>query len=461
MTNDQIIRTPGGYAQMRLKKELHPIHLKVLNDLFMGKRSKVSFRAANNTGKTSSVITTAILYALEVNNSIVISTARVYRQVTKQLIPNLKGYRQLFPHWTFNDASIKINDIDQYIGFASDDSSKWQGFHYKPNQELLIIVDEAAGIPEDVYQAITRCNPTRLLICGSPLTCDGFWYKIETDPKLSKNYKHNHMSQYDCLEEHGYWMDPDIIKEYEEEWSFNKPFVESMVYGRFCEESTDGIISIFDIDACINSLVPRYSGNKHIFIDFAAGGDNNVIAYRNGNQVDILRVWKERDTMKTAHEIVNTLNALKDSDGINASQVTGDAGGLGLPIIHRIKELGWSINEFTGQSTPKNENYANAITEVWLEGAKRIKNKEVIFSNSIELKKQITTRRQLVTLKGKIALESKEDLRNRGISSPDLADAFFGALFEPNAGLLTTIRTISKNEDQERTRFRTMSSRFM
>jgi hypothetical protein len=45
---------------------------------------------------------------------------------------------------------------------------------------------------------------------------------------------------------------------------------------------------------------------------------------------------------------------------------------------------------------------------------------------------QLTTRKMFYDLKGRLRLESKDDLRSRGIKSPDRADAVAGAFAHGN-----------------------------
>lgn len=434
----KLMSTPVGYASMRLGKKLHPVHKDVITALFSGQKTKVSFRAANSVGKTTSVAAISILYAIEVLNANVVSTARVHKQVTKQLVPALKSYSHLFPKWQFNDTTIKVDGIDKYVGFTTNEDSRFQGYHKREDQPLLIIIDEAAGISEDIYKAaMTRCLPDYLLVMGSPLGPEGVFYSIETEPSLYKLFKHFKLSQPECLTKNGYWIDESTIQETIQQWSHSPEFVQSTVYAEFSVNTTDGIITLFDVNSCIEAMQIRSSGQRHVAIDFAAGGAETVISYRNGNQVDIIKAWKERETMQAAREIVDELNKLKESDGLRPSEVSGDADGMGLPIIHRIKELGWAINEWHGGSKAKDENYKNAITEAWFEGCKKIKNRSIIMPDDKELKQQIISRKHRLHSSGKPELESKADMASRGVKSPDRADAFFMSLTEPSHGLLT------------------------
>ncbi|XOJ00878.1 hypothetical protein ACMX2M_03855 [Paenibacillus polymyxa] len=65
------------------------------------------------------------------------------------------------------------------------------------------------------------------------------------------------------------------------------------------------------------------------------------------------------------------------------------------------------------------------------------------------LTSQLTARKWPMTSKGKILLESKKDMKKRGLKSPDRADAFvltFGEylLGAPQSIMIPTINSVSK-----------------
>ncbi len=78
--------------------------------------------------------------------------------------------------------------------------------------------------------------------------------------------------------------------------------------------------------------------------------------------------------------------------------------------------------------------------ECWLELAKRIVNKSIILPISQDLKAQLLSRKQRLNSSGKMELESKEDMRSRGVPSPDIADAVAMAVANQRGGNITFMR---------------------
>ena len=429
---------PSGYAKFKLRMKLHPKQAEILDALFLKDQSKVLFLAANGIGKTSIIGVASILYAIDVLNCTVVSTSATYRQVVSQLVPQLKKYAHLYPKWQFNDAAIKVNGVDKYLGYSSSDDAKTQGFHQYDNEKLLFIVDEAAGIRDSIYQGVIRCNPTYLLVMGSPIGPEGFFYEACTNEQKSRDFKKFKITKYDCLEKDGWWIKQEEIDFVVNMYGMDHIMTKSNVFAEFGKDIENCIISFSDVESALRtSAIPDYTNGKHVALDFAAGGDSNVIVFRNGNEVKIIKEWKDKDTMSACYTFLQELEKLKKDFNLQANEVTGDADGMGGPICDRLKQLGWNINRFHGNSTSTDIDCKNLITDCWINLAKKIRARQLILPNNQEFKLQLTSRKSFMNQSGKLCLESKEDMRSRGIPSPDIADAVAMACSNPKSGILT------------------------
>lgn len=443
------LSVPSGYATVKLGMSLHPTQKAVLDSLFIDR--KVSFLAANSTGKTSCVMVAAILYALEVLNAQVVSTSATFRQVTSQLIPNLKRYQHLYPNWEFNDNTIVINGIKRYIGFSAGDQgeSAFQGYHEYPGQPLLIIIDESAGIDDSIFRAVDRCKPTYLLVTGSPLDPCGIFYDIETNANFYNHFKHFKLTQYDCLKENGWWLERKDIDDMISKWGKDHPLVKSSIFAEFASESEHSIISLASIERCINNppTIDEYNefyNVRRLFGDLAAGGDSNVLCLFHKGRVSIVKRWKNRDTMSCAGEILVELQKLKQRIGLEASECSFDSDGLGIGICHRLQELGWkNINLFHGNSPAKSDDFLNSVSEMWIQGCKLIEDCRIIIPNDADLRGELLSRQSKRHSNGKLKLQPKEDMKK----SPDTADAVLGSLYEIGGGLVKYIKPVRINNN--------------
>jgi hypothetical protein len=92
-----------------------------------------------------------------------------------------------------------------------------------------------------------------------------------------------------------------------------------------------------------------------------------------------------------------------------------------------------------GSAADKPEAYANKGAEIWFEARVKIEKGEIILPNDPELVAQLTSRRGWPDSKGRLQLESKADMRSRGLPSPDRADAVLGAMLPARHATLATV----------------------
>jgi phage terminase large subunit len=451
--------TPSGYARLRLGFGLHPKQARVLDDLFSKRKQRVAFLCGNEVGKTSRVAVSAILYALDILRARVQMTSGSDRQLKEQLIPNLKRLSHLFRPfgWEFLDRSIKIGDINQFLAYAARDEGTFQGFHEEAEGGerigQLIIVDEAAAVRDEIIGAAEdRCNPTWLLIMGSPLDPTGKFYSMTRE--LSAFYSCHRLSKLDCTTDKAWkggkgWLDADdvartiakncgipmdvaqtIVRTGEHNGQIKDPLTLSSVFAEFASFVENALLTLTEYQKAEDNP-PNFdpSQDKHIFCDFAGGRAKNVCAVRVGNRVWIEKKWVEPNEMTAVGEFIHLFKRLQTEHGFVGEEISGDGDGLGGPMVRRIQEMGWAINDFHGGSAARfNDRYQDAWTEAWCEGANRIKQCNIILPKDQEFRGQALARKTKFISSGKLKLETKDDMRRRNIQSPDEADAIFCAM---------------------------------
>lgn len=163
-------------------------------------------------------------------------------------------------------------------------------------------------------------------------------------------------------------------------------------------------------------------------IDVARGGsDNNVLAWRRGLDARSARKWQRipgeltRDTMRLVTAIVQ---AIQDAEmGKVPEEVTCflDATGMGGPIVDRCRQLGYNVIEVQFGGGAQDAHYANKRAEMW--GRMREWLKFGAIPDDDDLEEQLTTIESHHNKRDQLVLESKEDLKARGLKSPDDGDA--------------------------------------
>jgi phage terminase large subunit len=417
----QEISTPEGFAKHILGLSLYPWQKGVLKDLAQ-QDARVALRAANGSGKTSTVIASILLWhCFCYRKSLSVTTAGVFRQVESQLWPAMRSHvSKLGAGWEVTSGEIRFihqsGDVSRIIGYSATDPGRAEGWHAEDHKyhPLLMVVDEAKTVADPLFEAISRCQPTRLLIASSPGGSSGAFYRAFT--KEADMWKKHAVTAFDCPH-----ITPKQIEEVIQRYGEKHPLTRSMIYGEFVDIGNESlIINLNQLQNCITSPPDFKPGTKTAGVDFAAGGDCNVLCVRDGNKVLPLIAWRERDTMSAVGRFIVEFK----KHGLKAEDIYADASGLGMPMCDALAEAGWEVNRVNFGSTAYDpEAYTNRAAEMWYGMAKKIEAAEVILPEDDELTAQLTCRRSLVNSKGKLGVESKDSMRSRGLASPDRADA--------------------------------------
>lgn len=412
---------PSPFASNVLGINLYDWQRKVLRDL-EAKDCRVALRAANGSGKTSTIIASILIWhALVFTRSVAVTTAGVFRQVESQLWPSLRSHiAKLGGAWEVTSGEIRYlhpnGNTSRIIGYSATDPGRAEGWHAEDHtyHPLLMVVDEAKTVADPLFEAISRCQPTRLLIASSPGGSSGAFYRAFT--KEAAMWQKHSVTAFDCPHITQLQID-EVIQRYGEK----HPLTRSMIYGEFVDIGSESlIINLTQLQNC-HTTPPDYKpGTRVAGVDFAAGGDCNVLCIKDGNKVLPMTAWRERDTMSAVGRFIVEFKKA----GLEATNIYADASGLGMPMCDALAEAGWEVNRVNFGSTAFDADaYTNRSAEMWFNMAKKIEDAEIILPEDEDLTAQLTCRRTVTNSKGKLGVESKDSMRARGLASPDRADA--------------------------------------
>jgi hypothetical protein len=411
--------TPGWFAREVLGFTPYEWQDKVMWDVATGSRP-VTLRAANGSGKTQGIATVLLLWHCAVfPKSQVVTTAGVYRQVKEQLWGNIHSHAdRLGKGWKLNETNLTAPNGSKAIGFSTDDPHKFEGWH---NEHLLLILDEAKSIPDEIWQAVQRCNAPdlRILIMSSTGKAEGFF--ADSFHGKREFFSQHTVTAHDCPHLSDEWIQGQLDYWGEDHW-----FVQSMIYSKFREVGvTDFVVAPSRWANCADNPPEPEFGIKTAFIDWAAGGDENVIAIVNGNVVTDVIAWTEADTMSAANKAAGLLVQKQ----VPVTRIFADDGGLGHPINDALAANGFPVRRILNNwKASQPEYYQNLGSELWHQASRQIEQREVVLPDDDITMKQATSRKSVVSSANKMGLERKEDMKARGLTSPDRADAVLSAI---------------------------------
>jgi phage terminase large subunit len=445
VTKKRIMNDVLSFAQVGLGLNLYDWQLET--DLAISKaanyeRIKIALCAPNGSGKTQRVVAVSALHWLNTHpKGRVIITSADAKQLDSQLWPAIIEHRHRWPGWEFLQRMVRTPMGGFILAFTTDESSRAEGHHATKESPLLIIVDEAKSVDNEIFAAFDRCSFNAILYISSPGIKLGRFYDAFSA----------HRDQFLMLQQIGLTDCPhisqerinDVIATYGE----NKAFTRSTLYGEFMDQSEDELM-VFDFQAVMASIntPPHAKISRHeyaAFCDFAAGRDENVLAIRSGNKLLELVAWKDKDTNAAVGRFILEFRRY----GLRAEQIWGDHGGVGHAMCDTLSAAGWPINRFDFGAPAHNKDvYVSRGAEIWDSVSTRIKRAELVLINDPTLISQLTTRKLIYDSRGRIKLESKEEMAARGLRSPDRADAFCGAFSHGMRSFASFAKQVTESE---------------
>jgi len=412
-------------------------------------------RSCHGIGKSFAAGQVILWFLNAFTPSIVLSTAPTWRQVEKLVWKEVRASyararragRPLGGNLLPASPELQIIRDQWYAaGLSTNDPDRFQGYH---EEHILVIVDEAAGVPEDIFEAIEgvlTSEHSRLLLLGNPTSIGGTFHKAFR----GAGYHTIHIGAFDTPNFTAFGITPEDFpgNSWEEkitgrlpnpklitpEWAYDKflkwgpdsPAYQARVLGNFPEAGGDTLIPLAWVEAAQARWLDDEPGEPvEIGCDVARfGQDATVIATRRGRRVDPLLVHSQKDTMETAGLI---MAAYRET---GASTVKVDEIGIGAGVVDRLRELKCPAVGVNVASAPvEPERFTNLRTELWwnlrelLNPNPRANPNPIALPPDDQLLADLTNVKYRITSKGQTQLESKEEIKKRLGRSPDRGDA--------------------------------------
>lgn len=350
---------------------------------------------------------------------------------------NSNGLENEF-EWTSEKIYLKGSQEEWFaIARTSNKPDALQGTHA---EHVLIIIDEASGVPDIVFEPVLGSLSTKdakLLMCGNPTQLSGFFYDSHTSK--ASMYKKHTIDGSKCER-----VDKNFVQTIIDLFGIDSDVYRVRVAGEFPKANPDSFIGR-DLIKIITGM-PTQINSIDLGVDVARFGDDESVVAEcyNKSKIPKLHSFKHNDTMKLTGQIVNIIKELNMKYPLILIRVKIDCDGLGVGVYDRLKEVIANTSglkaiavecHFGGKggkvSNDEPIEYKISTGVMWgTIRSKFIKNQLEIVDDD-ELISQLTNRKYFIESDGKIGLEKKEDMKKRGIHSPDRGDAVALALYEP------------------------------
>lgn len=415
----------------------------------------VTVRSCNGAGKTWTTGRVGMRFLYSFQPSIVIATAPTFTQIEDAMFGEIATAHQQSKiplGGTLNKTELRIGPKWYLKGRSTNQDTNFQGYH---EENILFIVDEAPGVKESIFNAIdgnlTSAN-AHLLLIGNPTSITGrffqsfklpFFYKIHISafdtPNFTLNGIKNMRDLVDIMSDPQRAKDvvvyrPELITvqwAYEKylQWGEDSPMFQARVLGNFPEQGDKSIFPINWLDAACTAEREQFvlaslgvNPLRYYGVDPARyGTDASGIIGRLGNYVYMIEEHHKLDTTE-----LGVLAA--EYHETKPGRFTIDVDGLGSGVFDTMKHAGLTPGELIFESHSSGSaidsvQFENLRAEMFWNLRGAFEKGEIYIPDHEELKYQLSSIEYFVNSRGRIQVQSKDEIKEKIGRSPDLADA--------------------------------------
>lgn len=399
---------------------------------------RTAVKSCHGSGKSFLAARIVLWFLHAYPGSIVLTTAPTFNQVANILWRNVGAAAAATKQPLLGRALTTRYEIapDWYgLGFKAEDtkSDRFQGFHA---ENAMVVIDEGAGVAETVYEAldaVMTSEAARMLIIGNPTNPVGTFYDafhsarelyhtITIAAADTPNIREGRTVRPYLITQQ--WIDDAVTKHGED-----SPYVQARVHAEFPEVGDNNLIPLAWVEAANARAADERDGALEAGLDVARfGGDMNALCIRQGMTVVHESSWSGLDTMQTAGKVKHIL-----ADFPPVSKIKVDVIGVGAGVADRLREDKYPVTDVNVSASSRNpEEFANLRHELWWMLRELFRDGEVIGPIDDTTMGQLASVRYKYDSKhSRPVVESKDDMKKRGIRSPDRAEALMLAFTSP------------------------------
>ena len=375
----------------------------------------------------SALVAWLVKWALDTfDDAKVVVTANTEKQLQTKTWPELAKWHHLSitRHWfTFTATALYSVDPDHEktwradaIPWSEHNTEAFAGLH-NLHRRIVLLFDEASKIADKVWE-----------VAEGALTDEGteiLWAVFGNGTRATgrfrecfRRYRHRwHQENIDSRTVEG--TNLSLFESWVADYGEDSDFVKVRVRGMFPAASLKSLISEEDVDRAFGKHLraDQYGFAPKILVCDPAweGDDMLVIGLRQGLAFFILFTMPKNDNDVW---VANKLAEYEDRYHCDAVFIDG---GYGTGIVSAGRTMGrtWTLVWFSEK--PMDNGYLNKRAEMWGSVKQWLKEGAAIPPNQ-QLREDLLGPETVPRLDGKIQLESKDDMKKRGLQSPNYGD---------------------------------------
>lgn len=389
---------------------------------------RLAVRSGHGVGKSAWLSWLVLWWLLTRFPARVAATAPTAHQLSDVLWGEIAKWHRRLPERLRAALDLKSNRIElaaaPQMSFAAARTARreqpeaFQGFHC---EHMLFIADEASGIDDAIFEVGAGAMSTlgaKTVLAGNPTRNSGYFF--DAFHRMRGRFWTLKVSSEEVARARSH-ID-DVAAAYGKDSNAYRV----RVLGEFPESMDESVIPLEWIEAALSREVATIESFRPVWgLDVARfGDDRTALAKRRGNTLlEPVTCWHGKDTMQTAGLVMEEWRAAGESE--RPSEILVDAIGIGAGVADRLGELGLPARGINVAEQPAaTDRFARLRDELWWRTREWFAARDCRLARDPALVAELSGPSYAFTSAGRLVIESKDEMKARGLVSPDLADAF-------------------------------------
>ena len=418
---------------------------------------RLAVASGHGVGKTTIVAWIILWFISTRPNPQIVVTANTTTQLTTKTWRELAKWLRLARNgnwfqWSAQRLAAKWSPETWFAAAVPWSKERAEAFAGTHEEHVLVIFDEASAIDDIIWEVAEGAMTTAgamWLAFGNPTRNTGRfrecfrrfaarWVTLKVDSRTAKK------------------ASPKQIQAWLEDYGEDSDFFRVRVRGEFPNAASGQFIAEDDVEGAVRRYAAALAAKRHrlsnqaiapesiqltmddvedddaplaMAVDVARFGDDDSVVYlRRGPLAKMMGRWNGLSTDQLTAIVAGLI------DEFQPDAVFVDGVGIGAGVVDQLRALGYEVIEVNAGVKALDERaYFNRRIEMW-DGMRKWLRKGGMIEDDQRLRQGLTAPEYGFSGRGQqMQLESKDDMKARGLPSPDEADALSMTFYQPIA----------------------------